>query len=530
MQGGLLKSASAVAILAAAGLFGASPAKAADLGGDCCADLEERVAELEATTVRKGTRKVSLTLSGFVSHHVMYWNDGTQNDVYIGDGGAYGSRFRFVGSAKISPQLTAGFLYEFQANTSSIGSMNQLNGGSALSAAGGAVGNSTLAYAGCGASGGVTNSSIQATNSPGCPVIRDTTVWLKHAQLGMIKVGHGSTATDNLILIDLGGASGGSASTPDVALFAGGFLLRGSNGQLASSTGLTWGNSIRGHESFDTFRREHVLYETPTLMGFTAQAAIANDNFWDVALRYSGEFSGIRIAAGIGYSEDTNFNGGFQQLATPVSGVSPLTGALCQNVQGTALNTNGTTTVATITNGNCNVKSQDWKGSASVLHVPTGLYLTGAYGDRKLSGSSNPADSINTQYTGPKLTMMYLNGGISKNFFGIGNTIMFGEYSESKGSLAQATFLNMTGGTYCTVLNGVSTGAATGINNCNSKVTTWGLGIQQNIDAASMQVFLTYRNQSLDANGFLAANNNLNGFNGGVHDVQTVILGTKIDF
>jgi len=39
-------------------------ANAADLGGDCCADLEERVAELEATIARKGNRKVSLTLSG----------------------------------------------------------------------------------------------------------------------------------------------------------------------------------------------------------------------------------------------------------------------------------------------------------------------------------------------------------------------------------------------------------------------------------------------------------------------------------
>ena len=48
----------------AAGFTNANPAKAADLGGDCCADLEERVAELEATTVRKGNKKVSVTLSG----------------------------------------------------------------------------------------------------------------------------------------------------------------------------------------------------------------------------------------------------------------------------------------------------------------------------------------------------------------------------------------------------------------------------------------------------------------------------------
>jgi hypothetical protein len=38
-----------------------TPAIAADLGGNCCADLEERIAELESTTARKGNRKVSLT-------------------------------------------------------------------------------------------------------------------------------------------------------------------------------------------------------------------------------------------------------------------------------------------------------------------------------------------------------------------------------------------------------------------------------------------------------------------------------------
>jgi hypothetical protein len=65
---GPTKTSSRSAIAAALGMtlggfamMGASPAKAADLGSDCCADLEERVAELEATTVRKGNKKVSVT-------------------------------------------------------------------------------------------------------------------------------------------------------------------------------------------------------------------------------------------------------------------------------------------------------------------------------------------------------------------------------------------------------------------------------------------------------------------------------------
>lgn len=60
-------------------------AKAADLGGDCCADLEERVAELEATTARKGNRRVSLIVSGQVNRAVMFWDDGLDAGIYSVD-------------------------------------------------------------------------------------------------------------------------------------------------------------------------------------------------------------------------------------------------------------------------------------------------------------------------------------------------------------------------------------------------------------------------------------------------------------
>ena len=50
---------------------------------DCCADLEERVAELEATTVRKGNKKVSVTLTGWVAEQVVYWDDGVEQNTYV---------------------------------------------------------------------------------------------------------------------------------------------------------------------------------------------------------------------------------------------------------------------------------------------------------------------------------------------------------------------------------------------------------------------------------------------------------------
>jgi hypothetical protein len=53
-------------------------AEAADLGGDCCADLEERVAELEATTARKGNKKVTVQIYGKVNQATMFWDDGAE--------------------------------------------------------------------------------------------------------------------------------------------------------------------------------------------------------------------------------------------------------------------------------------------------------------------------------------------------------------------------------------------------------------------------------------------------------------------
>ncbi len=59
-------------------------ANAADLGGNCCADLEERVAELEATTARKGNRKVSLTVSGWVAQsRSCCGTTATRDNIYV---------------------------------------------------------------------------------------------------------------------------------------------------------------------------------------------------------------------------------------------------------------------------------------------------------------------------------------------------------------------------------------------------------------------------------------------------------------
>ena len=181
MIGGLLKSASRLALVAAAGvLVGGVSAQAADLGGDCCADLEERVAELEATTARKGNRKVSLEVSGWVSQQVMIWDDGKESNVYVGNNTATASRFRFVGSAKINPTWSAGYLMEFGVYT----------GASSLT---------------------MQQGPAQADDTPntGYPAaatflqLRHSAWWIDNKDLGRLWVGQTGQATDGIAIINL---------------------------------------------------------------------------------------------------------------------------------------------------------------------------------------------------------------------------------------------------------------------------------------------------------------------------------------
>jgi len=119
-----MKTISLIALAAAAAAF-ASAAHAADLGGNCCADLEERIAELEATSARKGNRKVKLTVSGHVNEAILFWDDGFERNAYQVTNEMARSRFRFVGEAKIDDRWSAGYLLELGVRGANQNGVNQ---------------------------------------------------------------------------------------------------------------------------------------------------------------------------------------------------------------------------------------------------------------------------------------------------------------------------------------------------------------------------------------------------------------------
>jgi predicted porin len=59
------------------------------------------VAELEATTVRKGGKKVTVTLYGRVNRIVNFWDDGAESNAYTLNSSYSPTRWGFRGDAKI---------------------------------------------------------------------------------------------------------------------------------------------------------------------------------------------------------------------------------------------------------------------------------------------------------------------------------------------------------------------------------------------------------------------------------------------
>ena len=86
---------------------------------------------------------------------------------------------------------------------------------------------------------------------------------------------------------------------------------------------------------------------------------------------------------------------------------------------------------------------------------------------------------------------IWLSWVITKNWFGFGNTAIFGEYSKNNDwGAANGAGRNFSAAAIpgAEAVNGVT----------DTEMTVWGLGITQNIDAAATELYLNYRHFSAD--------------------------------
>ena len=415
----------AAAFVATLTLANAPAAFAADLGGNCCADLEERIAELEATTTRKGNRKVSLEIGGQVNEAVMFWDDGGESNAYVVTNDNARSRFRFRGKAKINEDWEAGYAMETGVRITRSNRFTQSddNAGSGLD-------------------------------------LRDSYWFLKSKTYGGVSVGFQGTATDQITETNL-------TQTKDFAKLSDmedtglGLNLRSSASGLVSTNYQFYellGEA--GDQPGDGDRRSNVVkYETPAYKGFSASTAWGEDDVWDVALRYAGEFGGFKVAAGIGYGE--NNDGGYAGIDCNITIAGDKD---CSN----------------------------FGGSASVMHIETGLFISAGAGTKK---DKLLDDSPVFAGTGAEDTQDFwaLQAGIEKKFFPLGKTTVFGEYYDYEGAASRRR-VDSAGAAADPALNPAGPNAQV----WSTGLEAYGFGIAQGIDNAAMVLYLHYRHVEAD--------------------------------
>lgn len=247
----------------------AASAKAADLGGNCCADLEERIAELESTTARKGNRKLSLTVAGQVNKSILYIDvpDADFSKTSVIENGASESFIGFVGRAQIAKDWSVGYVLQIGQGKTDLNANIDL-----------------LAHD--------IDVGVRTDND----IYTRQSYVFGTSPVGKVSLGLVSMATDDLTAESVAATD---ASTKRLTL------------QPIGGVSLTIGpvlplTILRVElEPFNGQKADAIRYDSPTVSGFTASAAWKSDSeAWDAALRYSGELGGFGITAGAGYEVD----------------------------------------------------------------------------------------------------------------------------------------------------------------------------------------------------------------------------------
>lgn len=357
---------------ASAALWGL-PATAADLGGNCCADLEERIAELEATTAKKGNRKVSLEIYGQINEALMVWDDGHEQNAQVLTNDNGRSRIGFRGKAKIDADWEAG--YRFEIGVRVINSKR------------------------------FTQDDPKDVADSGLD-LRDSSWYLKSKTFGAVYVGLGTTATNAITEINQS-QTNNFAKYSDVEDSGLGLRLRSPGSDALSA--ISWRRLLGdgGDQPGEGERAMAVVrYESPSIAGFTAGATWGEDDIWDVALRYAGEAAGFKYMAGIGYGVVLD---------------AGQTQSVC---------------VATSTTGTQDTACHQLGGSISVMHKDSGLYVnvgTGVKTDELLNKTALFAGTG----ADDEQTFWAIEAGIEKKFNEFGTTTIFGQYYDYNGGASQ---------------------------------------------------------------------------------------------
>jgi len=372
---------------------------AADFGGDCCADLEDRVALLEELSARKGSSRTSLQIYGSVNRGLLYWDNGQDKDVYSVNNDSIESRIGFQGNANIDSEWSVGYRIELGIHVSD---SDRVDAGHRI------VGK---------------NNAHGDDGDDRMFDLRRNEMFIKSKSLGKLTWGRTNHSLDDTSKVDLGGTN--IVGRNDGNRFIEDFVIINSNGAVNQNT--DWSDIIPGNLEYA--RDDVIRYEAPTIAGFRVSATWGEDDEYSFAAFYAGEFGGVKVAAGFGYGIDDDGD-----------------------------------------------RQETINGSISLLHMQTGLFFTGSYGNREHDNSGAEED------------VYQIKGGLRQTWNSFGKTIVYGEYIGTKVD-----------------------------NHGDGEIL--GLGVIQKIDTAGMELYAAYRHYEADLDSQVST-----------EDFQTLITGARINF
>src|SRR5204863_2610840 len=140
-----------------------------------------------------------------------------------------------------------------------------------------------------------------------------------------------------------------------------------------------------------------------------------------------------------------------------------------------------------------------WGAGLSVMHVPSGLFVQGHYNEITFGADGHVQNgywgSTGGGPTKKDATHWLIQAGISKNWFGVGNTALYGEYGKETDWGADAAGRNFASNVACASppFTGNCAANFTAVNGVTDTETTiWGIGITQIIDSIASMLQLGY--------------------------------------
>lgn len=257
----LFKSSLCVGIVAAVLLMGLSPAQA-----------------------------LEVKLSGQINRAMMWADNGNNDELFHVDNDNSSTRFRLVGSEKVSDWIEVGVVWEsqFESNSSSSVDIGQDSDG-------------TSAF---------TERKLEA--------------WFG-SQYGKLWIGQGDGAANGTSEVDLSGTS--VIMYSGVNDTAGSITFKDSDdgniGPGIPPTPVTIGDTRSNFDGLS--RNDRLRYDSPEFFGATLSASITNGDAMELAGRWAGEFQGLgKIAAAVGIVDAGDRNDpSFQQIGGSISWLAP---------------------------------------------------------------------------------------------------------------------------------------------------------------------------------------------------------------